>query len=148
MTLQLSALTPTDPAPLWAVVGDVRGWPKVLSTIMSVTPVNPATAEGVGAAYLVRQPKLGAARWTITEWCPGTSFTWVSRRAGVRSIATHTIEPADHGSRLSLTMTWAGPLAGAVRLLYGRMTRRYLQRELDDTLAAAMSTRPGTAGQV
>jgi hypothetical protein len=117
--------TPAHRAAAWAVLTEVTGWPAWLPTVTAVTRETPGTATGLGTAYLVRQPRLPKARWTVTEWAPQHAFTWESKRPGVRTTATHRLEPAaDGGTTITLGITWSGPLAWMVRAAYGRMTQR------------------------
>jgi hypothetical protein len=54
---------------------------------------------------------------------------WSSEMKGLRTIADHRVEPTPSGSRVTLVLRQSGPLAGVVRLGYGRMIRRYLHLE-------------------
>lgn len=122
---------------LWPVLSDVRAWGSWLPTVRSVTPVEPGRPEEVGASYVVLQPGLPRATWTVTEWVPGRTFTWESRSPGVRSTGTHELLPGPDGTGIRLGIAWAGPFAGAVRLLLGRRTRQYVTREAEALEATA-----------
>lgn len=138
---------PATAAQLWSVLSDIRVWPQWLPTVTAATPDDPAAPDGAGAAYLVSQPRLGTARWVITDWRPGVGFTWESRRPGVVTIGTHELQAATDdpfeptGTTVELGIGWHGPLAWFARLAYRRMTRDYLEREL-----AALRLRVGDAG--
>ncbi|MGL5859695.1 MAG: SRPBCC family protein [Phycicoccus sp.] len=115
---------------LWAVMSAVRDWPAWLPTVDTVTPLEPQRPDEVGAAYRVEQPRLPPAVWRITEVVTGRSFTWESSAPGVRSTAIHVLRPNDDGTTtITLGVRWSGPLAPLVRLLLGRMTRAYVERE-------------------
>jgi len=48
----------------------------------------------------------------------------------VRTVAGHRVTAADDGgARVALTVDWRGPLAPLVRLLFGRLSRRYVAIE-------------------
>ena len=125
-------------AAVWAVLADLTGWPRWLPTVRSVIPESPGAQDGLGTTYLVRQPRLGTARWTITEWSPQRSFTWEARRPGVRTTATHRLEPApEGGTNITLGITWTGLLAWLAKAAFGRLTRRYLAIEATSLAAEA-----------
>ena len=121
---------------LWSVVADIEAWPAHLPTFDSITPAgesggdHPGLGPGVvGRRYEVRQPGLPAATYEVTEWTPGTSFTWVARSPGVVTTATHTVTSTADGSRLELTIDWSGPLSAFVRLLLGRKAQQMIDSE-------------------
>ena len=115
----------------WALISDVRHWPDLLpTTVTSVTPVDAGRPDGVGAAYVMEQPRIPRATWQILEWAPSQRFTWQSAMPGVRTTGSHTVEPTDDGGcRVTLSIAWSGPLAPVVRLVYGRLTQRYVDIE-------------------
>jgi hypothetical protein len=131
---------------LWPVISQVRDWWEWLPTVDAVRPVDPDRPEEVGASYVVEQPGLPTATWTITEWEPGRSFTWESRRPGILSTGRHVLEPLDDadepGTTVRLSVEWTGPLAPLVRLLYGRVSRDYVTREAE-ALEATTARRAG-----
>lgn len=149
--VQVSGRVSGTPDRVWSVLADVRSWPAWLPTVTGVQPVEPATPEGVGAAYDVGQPRLGTARWVITDWRPGAGFTWVTRRPGVVTTGTHEVRATTSGRQgepgveVELGIGWHGPLAWVARLGYRRLTERYIARELaalTDVLTTAGATRP------
>lgn len=64
------------------------------------------------------------------QWQPGHSFAWASRSPGVTSRAAHRVMPTDAGCRVELVLEQTGPLSRLAGLLYGRLTRDCLRREL------------------
>ncbi len=127
---------------VWALICDVRHWPDLLpTTVTSVTPVDPGRPEEPGARYVMEQPRIPRATWEMLEWAPPHRFVWSSRSPGVRTTGTHVVEPTgDDTCRVSLAITWSGPLAPVVRRVYGRLTQRYV-----DTEAAQLTRRAETA---
>lgn len=139
--------SPAAPEEVWAVLSDVEAWPRWTPTVTSVRrtsgldgiPDSPRTVLGVGDVLEVVQPRWGPARWTVTEWEPGRSFTWVSDRPGVRSTATHRLRAGQAGTAIELGVSWSRPAAPAVRAVFGRLTQRYTDVELRALVAAAES---------
>lgn len=136
--IEVVRTTTLTPEALWPVLADVRGWPDWLPTVDAVQPVEPGRPEEVGASYVVEQPGLPRATWTVTAWEPGRSFTWESRSPGVVTTGRHVLEPTAAGTTVRLSITWTGPLAPLVRLLLGRRSRGYVTRE-----AAALEATAG-----
>ncbi len=126
-TTAIAATTDT----VWSLISDVRHWPQLLpATVTSVTPLDPARPEEVGARYVMVQPKLPRATWELTEWAPEQRFTWRSTTLGVTTTGSHVVEAlADGTSRATLAIDWSGPLAALVRLAYGKLTQRYVDIE-------------------
>ena len=136
MPLSVTSPAISDPARAWQVLSDVRHWPEWLPTVTEVTPLEPDAPDWAGAAYRFVQPRLGAARWEVTEWEPGRQFTWVSSRPGVTTTGTHELLPVPDGVQARLGISWSGPLAWLIRAAYGGLTQRYLEAE-----AAALHAR-------
>lgn len=127
-------LLPTDV--LWQVLSDLDRWASWLPTVDAIRPAEPGRPAGIGVGYVLEQPGLPRATWTITDWRPGGGFTWESRAGRVRSTGRHELTPTERGTDVVLSLDWTGPAAGLVRLVYGRKTRRYVEREaqaLQDT---------------
>jgi hypothetical protein len=126
---------------LWPVLSDVRHWASWLPTVDAVRPVEPERPEEVGASYVLDQPGLPRATWTIIEWTPGSDFTWESRATGVTSTGRHLLVPDPTGTSIRLSLEWTGPLAAVVRALFGRRTRAYVTREAEALDRTAMARR-------
>jgi hypothetical protein len=137
MAIRTRTTTAADPGRVWAVLADLDAWPEWLSTVDTLEREDPEKPHGVGAAYLLKQPRLPRARWVVTHWEPGKGFTWVSSAPGVTTTATHELTPtSEGGTEIDLEIAWSGPLAGLLGLLLGRLTRRYV-----DTEAASLAER-------
>lgn len=128
---------PVSGEALWAVLSDLDTWGERLPTMERVTRVEGDGPIGVGARFEVSQPGLATSTYEITEWTPGVGFTWRAAVPGVRTAATHEIRPIDGRSRLVLGLAWRGPLAGIVRLVYGRRTKKMLGQEAETLMALA-----------
>ncbi|QDO88794.1 hypothetical protein FNH13_11055 [Ornithinimicrobium ciconiae] len=102
------------PHVVWSLLSAIETWPLWTPTVTSVTreatddedPRAPGSI-GVGSRFSVTQPRLGRASWVVTQWEEGRSFTWVSRRPGIRTTATHHVHPRD-GARAS-SLPSSGP---------------------------------------
>lgn len=134
--------TTAPPEVVWSVLADIDRWPGWLPTVTAVERTDGTTETGVGSVFAVTQPRLGRAEWRVTRWEPGRGFTWVSRRPGVQTTATHDLRPRDTGTEIELGIDWTGPGGWLARLVFGRMTRSYVASEL----AALVRTAEERAG--
>jgi hypothetical protein len=86
----------------------------------------------MGSLVRIRQPRLPAAVWTVTTLDAGRYFEWRNVAPGVKSAAGHRVEATgSHATRVTLTFGWTGWLAPLIRLLYGRLARRYVRIEAE-----------------
>ncbi len=116
---------------VWAVMIDVERWREWTPTITSVERLD-GGAFGVGSRARIRQPKLPTAVWTVSALEPGRFFEWRSVAPGVTSVAGHRAEPSGGGAtRVTLTLSWSGWLAWLIRLIYGKLARRYVRTEAE-----------------
>src|SRR5687767_2675160 len=112
---------------VWAVMSDVERWHKWTASITSVTRLDTGPF-GVGSRARVLQPRLPAAVWTVSALEEGRSFEWRSDTAVLKSVGRHSLEPtADGKVRVTLSITWSGPLAPLIRLFYGKLSRSYVE---------------------
>lgn len=82
----------------------------------------------VGSRARVRQPRLPAVVWTVTALEPNRYFEWQNVGPGLKTVAGHRVEPrGSDGARVTLSFGWSGPLAPLIRLLYERLSRRYVE---------------------
>ncbi|SEQ26053.1 SRPBCC family protein [Lentzea albida] len=116
------------PGRVWAVVADVERWPERIPTVDSVERLD-AGPLAVGARTKLKQPRLSEAIWTVTELTEGVSYTWESKSPGLTVVAAHLVEPHPEGTKLTLSLTVEGPLAGLGWLLTKKMTQRYVETE-------------------
>jgi uncharacterized membrane protein len=117
------------PDRVWAVMSDVERWPEWTASVRNVERLDPGPF-AVGSRARVRQPRLPAATWTVTALEPGRSFEWQSPAPGLRSVGRHRVDGVGDGaSRVTLSLIWSGPLTPVVRLLYGNLSRRYVEME-------------------
>ena len=121
---------------VWSVLADVERTPEWSASMTSVQRLDDGPL-GVGSRVRIEQPRLPAAVWQVTELTPERSFTWATSRAGVTTSASHLLEPTDNGTRATLVVDQAGPLAAVAGLLLGKLTRRYVDTELAGLTAEA-----------
>lgn len=140
----LVATATVDAAPdlVWALISDVRNWPDLLpTTVLSVTPLDAGRPDEVGARYVMEQPRIPRVTWEILEWDAPNRFTWQSSMPGVRTTGTHVVQGNPGGpTTASLAIEWSGPGTGLVRMVYARLTRRYVEIEAGQLKARAEGT--------
>lgn len=114
---------------VWAVLVDVERWPEWTTSTTRVELLD-AGALTTGSRARVKQPRLPALVWEVTELVPGHSFTWKTTNAGVTSVAHHQLMEGPRGHiAANVGIRQFGPLAWLVGLLTAGMTRRAVQME-------------------
>jgi len=114
---------------VWRVLAEVTAWPEWLPTVESVQPLD-ASQLGVGFRYVVRQPKLRPATWTVTELARPRRFVWQARSPGLLMVAEHLIEESTPGEcNVTLRFSFNGVLGSLIGRLFGSVTKRYLAQE-------------------
>lgn len=122
---QVDIAAPADR--VWSIVEDVERWSEWTASIRDVEPQAPGPL-ALGSRYRVRQPKLPAAVWEVTELEPGRSFTWTSRSPGLKTTAVHALADHEGGTKVTLGIEQSGPLA-FLALPFASLTRRYVAME-------------------
>jgi uncharacterized membrane protein len=117
-----------SPEIVWAIWSDVERWSEWTANIAKIEKLAPGPL-AIGLRARVRQPKLPTAIWRVTELKENRGFTWVSISPGARVTGSHIIEPHAGGSRATMTLTFAGPMALLFGWLTRSLTQRYLQLE-------------------
>ena len=117
-----------SPARVWAVMCAIERWHEWTASIRSVERLD-AGPIGPRSRARVRQPRLPAAVWEVTDWNEGKGFTWVSRAPGVRVTGDHQVTPNQAGARATLSICYEGPLAPILVWLTGGLNDRYLALE-------------------
>jgi uncharacterized membrane protein len=124
ITVDISA----PPEAMWAVISDVESWPEWTASVTSVRPLSPGPLQ-VGSRVRIKQPRLPATVWTVSDLVEGERFTWTATSPGVNTRASHRVVPAAEGSRVTLSIDQAGILGRLVGRLYDGLTSRYVQME-------------------
>ena len=114
---------------VWRVLSNVAAWPRWLPTVSNVDKLD-GDALRPGARFVVHQPKLRPATWTVVEVTEPESFTWEARVPGLQMIAEHRVERLSATqSAVDLTFTFTGLLGGVMGWAYGTITESYLAQE-------------------
>jgi uncharacterized membrane protein len=114
---------------VWDTLMDLERWPEWTRSIDKVERLDNAEF-GAGSRVRIRQPRIPVAIWKVTEFELGRSFTWVSEVFGIKSVATHRLEPRDDRIvGLTLTLVQTGWLAWLVRSRAEKTAREYLIME-------------------
>ena len=117
------------PHRVWSVMSDVERWPEWTQSITRAELVS-SRPFGAGSRVRVKQPRLMAVTWTVTEFEPDAGFSWRAVVPGLTSDGLHRITPRrEGGSTVTLTLDQRGPLAPVLRLLTAKLTRRYIDFE-------------------
>ena len=129
MKYELSIDIDAPPQRVWSVMADVERWPEWTQSVTRAELVSPAPI-GVGSKVRIKQPRLPAAVWTVTDFEPDVGFTWRAAVPGLTSDGGHRITPRrEGGSTVTLTLDQRGALAPLMRLLTAKLTRRYIDFE-------------------
>lgn len=118
------------PRTVWEVIRDVERWHEWTPSITSIKRLDAGPLR-VGSRAAVQQPKLPKNDFTVTTLEDDRGFDWESKSPGLRGVGHHWIEPIATGSRVTLGVDFRGVFAPLVRIIYGRLTQRYIQLEAD-----------------
>ena len=114
---------------VWTVMTDVERWPEWTASVTSVALLAKVPFD-VGSQARLRQPRLPVVVWTVTAFEPEHYFTWQTDVPGVRTVAGHHVEATGSNStRVTLSLSWRGPLAPLIGLLCRKRSRRYVGME-------------------
>jgi len=116
------------PEKVWAVLADVENWPSWTASTRSVRLTRPGPL-GVGSTVEIKQPRLPKIIWTVSEFEPGRSFTWVAKTPGVRSVGEHAITPTATGCTVCLAFSQTGRLGSLLALPMAPLIRSYVHTE-------------------
>jgi len=116
---------------VWTVLSDVERWPEWTPTMTSVEILD-ALPLAVGSRVRIRQPRLPVVVWTVTVLESQRYFEWENAVPGVKAVAGHRVEAAGPArTRVTLSFRWTGWLAPLIRLLFGKLSQRYVQVEAE-----------------
>jgi uncharacterized membrane protein len=141
MTFKVAVDINAPPATVFALLCDVERWPEWTPTVSSVERLDKGPFS-VGSTARVRQPKLRAAVWQVTELEEQRNFTWVTRAPGLRMQAGHWVERIGTGSRVALSFEISGLLAGLIARLYGGLVKEYVTTESKKLKQRSESAQP------
>lgn len=129
MELHVSTNIRAETKDVWAILVDVERWPEWTRSVERIERLDAGTF-GIGSRLRIRQPRVPAAIYTVTDFQPGRSFAWVGESLGIRSTAGHAVEP-DRDGTVSVTLSFAqtGWLARLVRSRAEKIATEYLAME-------------------
>lgn len=129
-TFETSMDIAAPPARVWAIMSDIERWHEWTASITAVRRLDDGPMR-VGSKAHVKQPKLAGSVFEVTSWQPERGFDWVTKSPGISGLGRHLVEPSAHGSRVTLSVTFSGPLSGLVALFFGGLTARYIKMEAE-----------------
>lgn len=121
---------------VWPILADVERWPGWTPTVKSARLTSPGPL-APGSAVELDVSGVGRATWVISEWTPGSSFTWSASGPGWRSTADHRLIATGDSTRAVLAVDVTGPAALLSRPIVRRRSLRNLQLEADGLKRAA-----------
>ncbi|HET7738532.1 MAG TPA: SRPBCC family protein [Tepidiformaceae bacterium] len=120
-----------SPEDVWAVMKDVERWPEWSESITSAALEN-ARVLGAGVSARIKQPRVPAMTWQVTDYVEGERFTWEATTTGSKSVAWHSVsEIAPGRTKVVLGVEQTGVLVPILKPLLGRMTKRFVAMEAE-----------------
>ena len=115
---------------VWSAMEDVERWPEFAPQFKRIVLID--SPFGMGVEARVTPHGFFSAIWTVTEFETNRLFTWEANMLpGLHLVASHQIEPADDGVKVTLSLESSGPLAGLLGLVLGRIFRRNVSQEAE-----------------
>src|SRR4051794_39984949 len=87
---------------VWNVLTNVERWPEWTASMTNVTLID-CSALAIGSKARIKQPKMPALVWEVTELEPRESFSWQAKSTGVTTLGTHRIA-AGPGAGVTVTL--------------------------------------------
>ncbi len=115
---------------VWAVMTDVERWPDWTASVVTVRRLDEGALR-TGSRARIRQPGLFPTLWRVTTLETGKSFVWITTSPGLLVTASHTIEPAATGVRVTLVVHYSGLFSGLMGRMTRKLTNRYLRLEAE-----------------
>jgi uncharacterized protein YndB with AHSA1/START domain len=113
---------------VWQVMRDAERWHEWTASVTSIRVLGNQPL-AVGTRAVIRQPRFPPAVWKVTELEPGHSFTWKSGFPGSWVYATHTVNPTNAGSHVTLRLRYEGAIGRLLARMTRDITNRYLAME-------------------
>ena len=131
MEQQITVYIDAPPERVWAVMTDVERWPEWTGSVTGVRRLDDRPFEP-GFRAKLKQPRVPAMEWRVTEVEPGQAFTWETSAPGSRSVAGHLVTPdGQGGSTVTLRVQHTGIAAALMTPILSRMTTRFLAMEAE-----------------
>jgi uncharacterized membrane protein len=125
---------------VWSVMRDVERWPEWTASVTSIELLD-GRPLAVGTRVRVRQPRLPAALWEVTDLQDGKEFTWESRAPGILVVARHGVVPVVDGARATLSIEYSGALGPLLARLTRSINDEYLALEATGLKARSEESR-------
>ena len=143
LTYSTSASIDVPRGLVWSVLSDVAAWPEWLPTVTRVEPLD-GNSLRLGARFVVHQPKLRPATWTVSVLEQPARFVWVAGLPGLSRVAEHIVtENTPASSGVELRYAFAGLAAPLIGRLYRSLTQAYIEQE-----AAALKRKVETSASL
>jgi uncharacterized membrane protein len=127
-TTAIDIAAPTEQ--IWSVLVNVERMPEWTASMSHVQRLD-AGPFGVGSRVRIKQPRLPAATWQVTELTPLQSFSWTASSGGVITTAEHDLAAAIGGNvTVRFILRQTGLIAPLVGLFTAALSRRYVDAEL------------------
>jgi Polyketide cyclase / dehydrase and lipid transport len=117
-------------ASVWPVLADVENWPRWAETFTWIKKLEEGAC-GIGTRVNIKQPKLSAGNWTITEWYPGRSFKWVSRKLALTVTGDHILVSEGECCIFHQSLMFEGLLSNVTGALGGSLIKNYMACEAE-----------------
>jgi uncharacterized membrane protein len=130
MRFETTVAIAAPPDRIWSTWRDVECWPEWTASVSSVERLDEGEF-GVGSRVRMKQPRMRAAVWEVTDFEREHSFVWRARSGGLGMVAGHVIEPAADGVTARLTFDLTGLLSGVFGRLVGSRIRAYMATEAE-----------------
>jgi uncharacterized membrane protein len=116
------------PAKVWDVMADVENWPRWTESVTKIERLDSGPF-AVGSRAKIKQPRLPEVIWEVIDLEPSSYFAWRASSRGVTTVGGHRVAASDGGSTVTLTIDQGGPMSWLASLLFGGMSRRYVDME-------------------
>lgn len=119
------------PAPrdrVWALTTDLEGLADVVPAITAVERLEDGEVRP-GTRVRIRQRGMPPRIWTVTRCDEPAVFEWATSLLGIGIVAEHRLEPADDGTRQTLSLLVDGPGASVLARVAGGRLQAALEEE-------------------
>lgn len=131
MDYELSIAIDAPPGHVWTVLTDVERWPEWTASMTSVTYIG-GDRLALGSRVRIKQPRMPALEWEVTEFAPQQSFSWLAKSGGITTLGLHHLTPGlASGVTVRFGLRQSGSLAWLIGLLTSSMTCRYVRMEAE-----------------
>lgn len=116
------------PSRVWDVLSDIERWHEWTESVTSAKRLDTGPLV-VGSKVILCQPKLPPAEYTVTALEDGKGFAFETRSPGALVVGNHRIEPANGGSRVTLSLKFSGLIGPTTAFMMRKMINRYLEMD-------------------